>query len=104
MLKEVGLDSLSQTEAEALLPLATLTKHALEEEVELLEQFEQLDKQKLREEFAALPEEKKDAIRYQWEYWRREKQILPPVNWSTWLILAAAGRRSPCAAPSRPPA
>lgn len=38
-----------------------------------------------------LSEEERRELRYHWKLWARERQLPPPGDWTTWLILAGRG-------------
>jgi len=38
-----------------------------------------------------LPREDREQVAYTWELFARPKQLAPPGNWSTWLVLAGRG-------------
>jgi len=40
---------------------------------------------------ASLTNEQAQALLYDWPFWAREKQLVPPGDWRTWLILAGRG-------------
>lgn len=40
---------------------------------------------------ASLTEKERDALTYAWEFWARPEQLLPPGQWSTWLLNAGRG-------------
>ena len=40
---------------------------------------------------AELTPEEYRALYYDWEFWARDEQLLPPGDWITWLILAGRG-------------
>jgi phage terminase large subunit-like protein len=40
---------------------------------------------------AALSDDELDALAYDWSFWGRPDQQLPPGEWATWLILAGRG-------------
>lgn len=38
-----------------------------------------------------MPQEMAEALSYDWEFWARDKQLLPPGDWETWAITAGRG-------------
>ena len=40
---------------------------------------------------ASLTDEQAAALLYDWAFWARPKQLLPPGDWRTWLVLAGRG-------------
>ena len=44
-----------------------------------------------RELFESLPLEEQAACEYVWPFWAREKQLPPPGDWRTWLVMAGRG-------------
>ena len=38
-----------------------------------------------------LSEEERRELRYHWQLWARERQLPPPGDWTTWLIMAGRG-------------
>jgi phage terminase large subunit-like protein len=40
---------------------------------------------------ASLTDEQAAALLYDWPFWARPKQLLPPGDWRTWLVLAGRG-------------
>jgi phage terminase large subunit-like protein len=44
-----------------------------------------------REILTTLSEEDAQALLYDWEFWARPKQLLPPGDWTTWLNLGGRG-------------
>jgi predicted phage terminase large subunit-like protein len=41
--------------------------------------------------FNGLTARAKEALLYDWSFWAREKQLLPPGDWRNWLIMAGRG-------------
>lgn len=40
---------------------------------------------------SALTEEQAEALRFDWEFWARDKQLPPPGSWGVWLYMAGRG-------------
>lgn len=38
--------------------------------------------------YAALTEEQRERLPYEWQAWRRQAQAAPPGEWDTWLVMA----------------
>ena len=45
----------------------------------------------IRAQAASLSDEQIQALLYDWSFWAREDQILPPGDWPGWLVLAGRG-------------
>lgn len=41
--------------------------------------------------YEMLTPEQRESLPYEWDAWARPEQILPPGDWSTWLVLAGRG-------------
>lgn len=54
----------------------------------MLVSLSESDRQKVLE---SLTDEDAAALLYDWPFWARDKQLLPPGDWTTWLILAGRG-------------
>lgn len=53
--------------------------------------FYRLSAQDKRSFVSTLTDEEALHLRYLWEAWARDKQLEPPGNWTTWLLLAGRG-------------
>lgn len=57
----------------------------------LAESLASLPEAQRAEILASLSDEEAGALEYDWKFWGRPKQIAPPGDWLTWLVLAGRG-------------
>jgi hypothetical protein len=57
----------------------------------LLESLTQLPAPTREAILAILTEEQAEQLQYDWSFYARPNQLLPPGNWLTWLLLAGRG-------------
>jgi len=50
-----------------------------------------LTQSKRRRFTKGLSEDKLEALKYDWPFWAREKQLAPAGDWTTWLVMAGRG-------------
>jgi phage terminase large subunit-like protein/ribosomal protein L37AE/L43A len=57
----------------------------------LADKFNKLPIEERRRRLDALTHDEATALIYDWEFWARPNQVLPPGDWQTWLVMAGRG-------------
>lgn len=57
----------------------------------LAERFSELPKEEQIAKISSLSENAKKLFKYDWKFWARPKQLLPPGDWTFWLVRAGRG-------------